>query len=145
MAWLARLAPRDQIRAAEAILKYDLTWKEVVELVQLADRSSEAIETCVEVVLQRRPEIETRHLLIGAITSEATRSRLATLTQVQRDVLFASTLNSLLSSEEGMRGRLGVSRFSIIGDAEPAGLLNLSPNEFECVVNTTLAAQIEAQ
>lgn len=142
MAWVARLTPEDQISAAEAILKYDLTWNEVVELVQLADRSSESIENCVEAVLQRRPIIESRHLLIGAITFEGVRSRLATFTQIQRDELFNSILADLLGSEAGVTGRLGVSRFSIICDVDPARLIDLSPNEFEYVVNTTLSTQI---
>ena len=143
MAWLTRLAPEDQFYAAEAILKHDLTWKEVVELVQLASRSYKTIEKCVEAVLQRRPIIETRHLLVGAITSESVRSRLGNLIQSQRDELFNSVLVNLLGMEKGVTGRLGISRFSVIGDVDPAKLVELSPNEFERIVNTTLTAHIE--
>lgn len=143
LAWLTRLPSEDQVIAAQAILKHDFTWKEVVELVQLASRSTGGIENCIEAVLQRRPTVETRYLFIGAITSDYTKTRLAMFTQKQRDKLFNNLLANMLKSEEEIAGRLGIGQFSIISNVDLTRLFEISPNEFERVVNTTLSTKIE--
>ena len=47
LAELARLAPQDQMQAVDSVLRHGLFWKEVVQIVQIADRSDKAIGECV--------------------------------------------------------------------------------------------------
>lgn len=145
LAELARIPANDQVYAAEAILKHDLAWKEVIELVQLATRSSKSIQSTVKAVLKRRPAIETRHLFVGAITSEDVRSNLAAMNQAKRDEMFNELLLTSLVADEGVSGRLGVNRFAIMGDVNLAKTLNLSPDEFERALNKMLAERLGVQ
>lgn len=142
LAKLARLPADDQAYAAEAVLSHELTWKEVVELVQQATRSSKSIQDTIGAVLKRRPAVETRHLLVGGITSNSVRSKLASLSQAKRDETFNELLVLLLGAGEKVSGRLGITHFAVMGDMNPASALGLSADEFERAVNDKLAKRL---
>ena len=139
LAELARLSLVDQVEVAEAVLRHDLTWKEVVQLVQIANRSGKATEECIADILNLRPEIETRHLFIGAVSSQNLAYKLQSLSQGDRDHLMASVLMQITSPGYSAKGRLGSKEFLILSQHNLPNLLNLTADEIEQKVNELLA------
>ena len=141
LAELARLNPESQVIAAEAILRHSLRWKEVVQLVQIANRSGQSIEDCISNVLKLRPQIETRHLFWGAILSRGLRAKLGTMLQADRDRLMESSLKSVLGSTYEAKGSLGDRQFIVVGPHDLARLLGLSADQIEKAMNEALEGQ----
>ena len=138
LAELARLSPQDQVPAARSVLRHNLTWKEVVQLAQIADRSGKGIEECIADVLKLRPQIETHYLFVGAIISDSLRHDLGTLSQRDRDRLIAQTFFRLTGPDYGVRGRLGAEEFTVLSQHDLPRLLNVEPDELEEIVNDAL-------
>ena len=138
LAELARLSQPEQIEIANAILRYGLTGKEVVQLVQIADRSEKPIATCIDEIIKLRPQIETRHLFVGAVASESLRQRIEGRLQSERDKQFEEVLTLLLGRKGLVSGRLGSTNFSILSSQDLSKLLGLSPDELERAVNDAL-------
>lgn len=108
---------RNQQLAADAILEHDLTWSETVQLVQIARRSDSGVREALRRVLALRPEIETRHVIIGSVQSDQLRQRLLTMSQRERDSLLMRA-----ASEAGLpsdlAGRLGPSMFTLVASRQ---------------------------
>ena len=138
LAELARLSSKDQAKAAEAVLRYDLKWKEVIQLTQIWDRSGLAIEECIESILKLRPQIDTRHLFVGAITAAPLRARLHSIPQADRDALLERILRRLTGPDYDARGRLSDREFTILSHHDLPRLLNMTADEIEQVVNDRL-------
>ena len=138
LAELSRLRPPDQLQAAQSVLRHGLTWKEVIQLVQISDRSGKKIEECISEVLKLRPQIETRHLFIGAITSACLKRHLCSLPQSDRDHLMTRVLTRLMGSDYAIQGRLGFKEFTILSEHELSRLLSQESDEIEQTVNDLL-------
>ena len=138
LAELARLAPHDQVQAVDSVLRHGLTWKEVVQLVQIAKRSDKPIGECISDVLNLRPEVVTRHLFVGAITSELLARQVRNKNQSDRDHLFSQALNRLVGSDYLAKGRLGDDKFTILSDHDLPKLLGTDPDELEKTINELL-------
>ena len=138
MVVLARLRRADQIQAADAILRYQLTSSEVVQLVQISERSPKILGQCIDGILDLRPKIEIRHLFAGAVNSENLRQHLATLSQEKRNQLFDSVMATLLDSKGLISGRLGETNFTILSSLDFPTRLGLDPDELEKAINETL-------
>ena len=135
LAELARLRHPEQAEAANAILRYGLTWKEVVQLVQIADRGAKPVAQCLQEVLRLRPQIETRHLFVGAITSESLKRHIQGLSQRERDKLIEGALAALLDHKGTIRGRLSPNSFTILSSQDVPKLLGLKPDDLERAIN----------
>lgn len=138
LAELARLSANEQIKAAEAVLRHDLRWKEVIQLTQIRDRSGLAIEECIESVLKLRPQIDTRHLFVGAITVAQLRDRLHTISQSDRDAFLERILRRLTGPVYAARGRLSDREFTILSRHDLPKLLDMTADQIEQVVNDSL-------
>jgi hypothetical protein len=138
LAELGRLRYADQYEAARAILEHGLTWKEVIQLVQLADRSKKPISTCIQEVLKLRPQIETRYVLVGALTSPKAKRQIENLSQQERDQLFGRLLIKEVGVKEPVSWRLGTDSFTVLSDREIAKSLNITPDALEKILNEAL-------
>ena len=138
LAELSRLRAPDQVDAAQAVLRHDLTWKEIVQLVQIVDRSGKTLQECIADVLNLRPHVETRHLFIGAITSACLESHLRSLAQSDRDHMMTQLLTRIIRSDYAIQGRLGFKEFTILSVHNLPRLLNQKPDELEHAVNEFL-------
>ena len=138
LAELARLSANDQMKAAEAVLRHDLKWKEIIQLTQISDRSGLSIEECIASILKLRPQIETRHLFVGAITTDTLRARLQSVPQGDRDVLIERALRWLTGSGYGARGRLSDREFTILSNHDLPSLLDMTADQIEQAVNDKL-------
>ncbi len=138
LAELAPLKPADQIKAAEAILRHRLTWKEVVQLVQIAKRSRKSVHDCIADILKLRPQVETRYLFAGAIINNEAKQYLTTLTQQERDELMDQTMNKILPFNYPATSRLGPNNFTIISNHDLAKLLDVEPDQLETDINAAI-------
>ena len=138
LAELRRLQHDDQVIAANAALSHKLTWKEVVQLVQIAIRSGNPVEDCIAQVLKLRPVIITRHLFVGAVTSQEVQRRLAPMPQSDRDGLLSDAVTKLTGPNYPTGVRLGANEFTVLSDHALSSLLGLQPNDIETSVNQTL-------
>ena len=143
LAELARLSLIDQIEAAEAILRHALKWKEVVQLVQIRDRSKMPIAYCIANILKLRPQIDTRHLFVGAVKTGSLTARLHSLSQMERDLLLERTLRRLVGLGYDIRGRLSDREFTVLSQHELPRLLGMSADEIEHEVNDSLKGLTE--
>ena len=139
LAELARLNKRDQIIATHRVLKYGLTWKEVVQVVQIANRSDKNIEQCVEDVIKLRPTTTIHHVFVGAITRLNLSAVLEAIPQADRDKRLERVLRSIIGPGLEFKSRLGARDFTILTDQDLCGLLGVEPDEFEELVNSSLA------
>ena len=139
MAELRRLPQDDQVVAANAALTHKLTWKEAVQLVQIAIRSGNPIGDCVTQVLNLRPQIITRHLFVGAVTNPEIRPWLDTMPQNDRDRLLSNALRKLTGINYQTNVRLGANEFTVLSDHDLPTLLGLQPNDIETSINQILA------
>lgn len=135
---IARLDSHEQDEVAQAVLRHGLKWKEVVQIVQIRERSREQIEICIKKVLALRQAVETQHLFMGRITSESGREYLRTLSQSARDEELRRLLRRLVGAKYRTKSRLGDATFTIISDHELPRMLQLAPDELEDYINRSL-------
>ena len=143
LAELARLRPDDQVQATKAVLRHRMTWKEVVGLVQILERSGRSAADAIEDVLKLRPQIETRHLFVGSIGADETRYAIDCLPQSERDKLMARTLQALVGADYQATGRLGPSHFTILSLHDMSSFLGLEPDALEVTFNKMLDQRLK--
>ena len=134
LAELHRMHPAVQLRVAEVILREGLTWKEVIELTQIARRSGDPVEQCIKVVLARRPQIERRYLFMGKVDDRAADS-LSALSQRERDALLDQVLQDLLGSRYAFEARLGQEHFTVLTSEDILVPLKVDADELERQIN----------
>lgn len=144
LAEIARLPQHDQEQVAKAVLEHDLTWNEVLQIVQVAQRTEKPIREVVEGIMKLRTQVERRHVFIGAVEAPDLQARLTQLSQVQRDQVFRRALDQLSGRlPQPLDGRLGPQRFTIVGPFNPAAVLNVSADQFQSQLNEILRSEID--
>lgn len=115
---ISRLSKESQQRElADAARLYALTKDEARQVVQTVLRAGRTVESAVDEVTNLRPQVQIIHAVLGAVTSEGARDRLAAMTQGQRDDLFEQVRLSLPALNSAS-GRLTPHTFSVIFDRE---------------------------
>jgi len=140
---IARLqSQKEQETVAKAVLEHRLTKPEVYQIVQIQERSGKPITECTEDVLRMRPQIEKRHILIGAIISPNVRKFLVRMTQQERDQFLKNAVNLHASELPPWEGHLGVDRFTLVGNEDFGITVQRLPGGFEEAVNVYLEAEV---
>ena len=137
LAELRRLSVSEQVQAVKAILSEQLAWKEVVEVVQIANRSGKDVTKCVVDVVRRRPQSEKRHVFMGKI-DQRTKCCLGELNQRERDLLFHNVLAAIVGPGGDFETRLGVEIFTVVTIEPILSSNGMDPDQFERVVNTRI-------
>ena len=140
-AQLAQLPEGQQAAAAESILRHNLSKDEMRSVVQLIDRSKQPLKECFDRVVQRRPTVQVRQLVLGGVTSPDTRSKLGSLTQVDRDELLQRIVARLFPTAKDFTAKLGIDRFAIIGSRSLAETVARDP-EAEQSINRRLEEEL---
>ena len=115
---------------------------EVVELAQICRRSDSSVEEAVAAVVARRPMVETKHLLLGAIHDGPVRAMLDDLTQGERDRLFERILAKRLQDPASAAARLGTRSFTIVSDRPAAELLGADADGIEAWVHDEVLEEL---
>lgn len=128
---VARLAPPEQPTLGEAILTHQLGLSEVKQIVQIRQRSGKTVEESVQAVLDQRPTVVQRHLIIGAVMGHRLRPLLAQMTQGERNALLQRALEKHGPHVAFDGAKLGISSFTLIGDKQFQKAITSLPNGFE--------------
>jgi hypothetical protein len=143
---LARLDKSDQKTVADAILEHGLTKNEVRQIIQLRNKLSADVNKCIYQILELRPQIIRKHIFVGAVLDNRLLCLLSSHTQAERDELLLKALEGKFSSRIEWSGKLGKTRFSIVGSDQLAQAMNKLVPDFERTINIWLMeeAKIEA-
>ncbi len=114
---IARLKyTQQQISLAKAALENQFNKSEIVQVIQLHNRSGNPIESCIEAVIKQRPTIERRHLILGELRSKELIVELKSKSQQERNELLRSTLERYIHNISPMSVKLGDGLFLLVGD-----------------------------
>ena len=132
----------EQWEVAEATLKHRLAKVEVRQIVQIRQRSGKPVSECVAEVIRMRPRIERRHLIVGSVLSNRMQTVLQQMTQDKRDELLKNAIVSQNPELPPWGGRLGVEKFTLLGDEAFSAAVQRLPGGFEQAINTYLEAEV---
>ena len=107
---------QEQTTLAKAVLESQLNKSEIVQVVQIRQRSRNSIESCIETVLNQRPVIQRRHVIIGELQSERLKDELKQVSQLGRDNLLQSALERHVPNVPPLDTKLGDEYFLLVGD-----------------------------
>ena len=141
-AQLSRLDGGDQELMAKYVLKFDFTKAEMISINQLLKRSGDPLDRCVNRVVNRRPVLSVRHIVLGAISSSKLQQALALKTQRERNSLLYSAVLDLYPKVKNFTAKLGTTRFAIVGGKSLADNVG-QDKTFEATVCGSLAERID--
>jgi len=143
---VARLqSQEEQEFVAKAVLEHRLSKQEVKQIVQIRERSGKPIVECTEDALRMRPQIEKRHILIGAIISPNVREVLIQMKQQERDQFLKNALILHAPELPPWEGHLGIDRFTLVGSEDFSATVLGLPGGFEEAVNLYLETEVSEQ
>lgn len=141
---IARLEdPGDQKTLAKMALENQLNKSEIIECVQLRQRSEMSIEDSVKAVLNQRPIIERRHAIIGELRSESLKNKLKEMSQFERNSLLQSALDEYGPSVPCLGSKLGDGYFVLLGDDPFHTEITSLPEGFEVSVTRYLIQKLD--
>lgn len=143
--YIAKLPPTDQPVLANAAIEHGLRTKEVEQVVQVAERTSDQIGVCVERVLKTRPSVQRVYVFVGAVYSAEVKGYLAGLSQIERDTILRLALDKLLPAGVKCHGKLGVNLFTIAGSEDLNAALGGVAEGLESALNRALAHEVLAR
>ena len=114
---LVRIPCHDDMRTvAKAVLEAGLNSKETRQVVQILERSGRPAEEVLQEVLGMRPVVERRYVFIGSVIDRSLSEALQEISQREKDALLLGAISRL--GLVGASGRLGASRFTLVGDEQ---------------------------
>ena len=129
---IARLESKSaQIAIAKAALENRLNKSEILEVIQITERSRRPIESCIEEVLNQRPIVERRHVIIGELQSDSLIETLTQMSQFQRNDLLLSALARYGLNTSILGAKLGDRYFLLVGDDAFQTAITSLPGGFE--------------
>ena len=140
---IARLeSTQEQITLAKAALESQFNKSEIIEVVQIRQRSKNPIESCIETVLNQRPVIQRRHVIIGELQSRKLKNELKQVSQLERDTLLQSALVKYVPNVTPLGAKLGDGYFFLVGDDEFHGAIMSFSNGFEKPITEYLILEL---
>lgn len=138
---LLKISIEDQEYIANASLENSLTKNEVIQIIQIRKRSNKDIQTCINEMLNSRPQIVRKYLYIGVILDNNISAYLEKSTQRMRDTILKKIMDQLLDNAE-WSGHLGNKRFSLVGDKQLSQELQKLEPDFEQFINKKLKQEV---
>lgn len=141
---IARLDyPEEQKTLAKMALENQFNKSEIIECVQLRQRSERSIEDSVKAVLNQRPTIERRHAIIGELRSESLKDKLKEMSQLDRNNLLQAALDEYGPSIPHLGSKLGDGYFLLVGDDRFHTEITALPEGFEASVTRYLIQKLD--
>lgn len=129
---IARLeSAEEQIILGKALLESRLNRSDIRQVIQISQRSGNSIEKCIKAVLDQRPVIEKRHVIIGELQSAKLQEYLRRTSQLERNNLLISALKKHIPNLSNLECKLGDSYFLLVGDDYVYTTVMSLPNGFE--------------
>ena len=140
---ISRLADSDdQQLLADAVLTNRLTKVEVQQVVELSLKQIAVLPEAIQRILSARPKTVHQHIFVGAVNQPRISESISTMTQQQRDGILANVLKRIVPKEISAKGRLGASRFDIVGSEDLAIYFGGVPQGFEQLINHEIALEL---
>lgn len=140
---IARLPSAEQSALFDAALEHGLTKSEIIQTVQIRQRSGKTLTSCLDDVLRMRRSVERTYLFVGRISDQRVQHRLAAVKQSDRDALLQSGLRQAISYPATWSGKLGVARFSLVGNGALSRQLASMVPDFETVIAELIAHELD--
>jgi len=131
----------EQLVGVDTALTHAMTSAEIKQVVQNRLRSGKPIAQALDEIVRLRPQVERRHVFVGAVTSPDVRNAVLALRQAERDALLARAVRRVVASGIESGGRLGLDRFTLAGSVDFAAALTAS-GDFEERMNAALAEEL---
>lgn len=143
---IARLQEdQEQLALATTALENRFNKSEIVQVVQIRQRSGKSIEECMKVVLNQRPVIERRHVISGSLQSERLKDSLKQISQLERDDLLQSALDRYGPNIQRLGSKLGDGYFILIGDDRLHAAIMSLPEGFEQAITEYLTRELTSK
>lgn len=140
---IARLdSAQDQDILTKASLESQLNKSEIIEVVQIRQRSGNSIENCIKAVLNLRPIIEKRHLIFGQLQSEELITVLKQTSQHKRDSLLQSAIERQALNITPLNTKLGDRYFLLVGDEQFHNEIISLSDDFEKTITEYLLVEL---
>ena len=145
-AGIARLdSAQEQNILAQAALENQFNKSEIVEIVQTRKRSGKSIESCIESVLDRRPIVEKRYVIVGQMGSESLKDKLKQFSQLERNDLLRSVLQQRVPNVQCLGSKLGGEYFLLVGDEHFHATVTKLPQGFEKSITEFLIQEVDSK
>lgn len=143
---IARLGTdQDRLALATAALQNRFNKSEIMQVVQIRMRAGKPIEECVKAVLNQRPVIERRHVIIGNLQSERLKDELKQFSQLERDNLLQSALDRCGPNVPRLGSKLGHGHFLLVGDDLFHAAIVSLPKGFEQAITEYLLRELDSE
>ena len=141
---IARLdSAQKQSTLAKAALENQFNKSEITQVVQIWKRSGKPIENCIKSVLDRRPVVERRHVIIGQLQSGSLKDKLKQFSQLERNNLLQSVLEQHVPSTQCLGSKLGDEYFLLVGDEHFHTVIINLPRGFEKSITEHLIQEVD--
>ncbi len=143
---IARLEDeQEQLALATAALENRFSKSEIMQVVQIRQRSGNSIKECMKAVLNQRPVIERRHVIVGSLQSERLKDSLRQISQLERDNLLQSALDRYSPNIPRLGSKLGDGYFLLIGDDRLHAAIMSLPEGFEQAITEYLTRELTSK
>lgn len=143
---IARLeTAQEQSALAKAALENRFNKSEIMQAVQIRERARKPIEDCVKAVLDQRPVVERRHVIVGNLQSERLKDSLKQTSQLERDNLLQSALDRCGPNVPRLGSKLGDGHFLLVGDDLFHAAIVSLPGGFEQAITEYLIQELESE
>ncbi len=140
---IARLdSSQEQRILAKAALEHQFNKSEIIQVVQIRRRSGNPIDSCIKAVLDQRPIVERRHVIIGEIRSENLKNELKQISQQERNNLLKLVLEQHGPDTPHLGAKLGVEYFILVGDEHFHSTIVTLPQGFEESITEYLTREL---
>lgn len=140
---LGRLNQDEQEEAFRVVIEQQMRRLEVIQMIQLRNRTRRRVRECALDVVGMRPNVARKHVFLGAVERPEVRTWLAGLHQCDRDVVLAKALLTIYGQLPHTSGRLGPDRFTIVTDEAGASRIKSDVDStFEVAINHVLAKKV---
>lgn len=140
---IARLKSHsEEVVLAKAALEYRFNKSEIIQVVQIRLRTENSIDECIKSVLNQRPIVERKYVIIGELTSESLKDKVQSLTQLERNNLLESALKCHVSHIIPSSAKLGEEYFVLVGDKRFHTEIMALPGGFENSINEYITVEI---
>lgn len=134
---------REQIELAKTVLENRFNKSETAQIVQIRHRSNKLLEDCIKTVLNQRPIIERRHVIIGELRSDKLRDKLRQISELERNNLLKSTLKRSVPNIPPLGTKLSSRYFLLVGDDRFHSVVSSLPGGFEKSITEHLIQELD--
>lgn len=140
---IARLkSSQEQTDLAKAVLENQFNKSEIIQIVQIRQRSGNSLESCIKGILNQRPVIERRHVIIGELQSKKLKDKIRQISQLERNNLLQSTLERTTPGIPSLGTTLSERFFLLVGDDKFHSAITSLPDGFEKSITEHLIREL---